>query len=104
MCHILTTIGLNTSDIKNVIVTQKIKRSALIESITEVQLEVMSDISYGGQLSILHLQRWCKWYLSLNRCKLLDWLTKFTGEAFFDDFQDNEQEPINNYLSGVLLL
>ena len=64
--HILTTIGLDTSNIKNVIVTQKIKRFALIESITEGQLKDMSNTSYGNQLAILCLQIWCKWYCSLN--------------------------------------
>ena len=90
--HIPTKIGLDTSEIENVIVTQKIKLSALIESITEGHIKGMSNISYGGQLSILRLQRWCQWYHTLNGGKLQYWLTEFTGEAFFDDFQDNEQE------------
>ena len=84
--HILTTIELNTSEIENVIVTHKIKRFSLIESITEDKLKGMSNISYGGQLAILRLQIWCKWYRSLNGGKLPDWLTEFTNEALFDNF------------------
>ena len=56
--HILTTIVLDTSEIENVIVTQKIKRFELIEYIMEGQLKGMSDISYGSQVYILNLQKW----------------------------------------------
>ena len=65
--HIPTTIELDTSNIENVIFTQKIKRFEFIDSIMEVQLKIMSDIIYGGQLAILSIQRWCKWYRSLNK-------------------------------------
>ena len=52
----------------------------------------MSNISYGGQLAILRLKRWCKWYLSLNGGKIPQWLTNFTDEEFFDGFQYKEQD------------
>ena len=89
--HILTTIGLDTSKIDNVIFTQKIKRFALIESITEGQPKGMSNISYGGQLAILRLNIWCKWYRSLSGGKPPSWLNEFIKELFFDDFHDNKQ-------------
>ena len=65
--HILTRIGPDNSNIENIIFTQKIKRFAFIGSIMEGRLKSMSDIIYCGQLAILHLQRWCKWYCSLNK-------------------------------------
>ena len=57
LLHILTKIGLDTSDIENVLVTKKIKRFAIIDSITEGQIKGMSDIIHGGQLVILCIQR-----------------------------------------------